>query len=292
MQSKNIKIIISDDNRYIEVIFTIHDILVKYFINLPERYPFLRPIITTNIPEDLNFLYADSADLLDLVLEEPWSPAVNLEYLIEEIYIFSLRSFSVKKSHSLGKIGVIGSLLFIVMIRAALFTQSYSGHYTPPLYGDYEAQRHWMEITVNFPTELWYKDTYETDPAYWKIDYPPLTAWHSFFCGILSLLIEPDSMKLFVSRGYYTQTHLLFMRTTVLVSELLVYIPAVLLFCHYLYGNIQSSVKNMILLLLLLSSQMVLIDYGHFQYNNVMLGLGLLAMYMNVKGYLSFSNSF
>ena len=25
----------------------------------------------------------------------------------------------------------------------------------PPLYGDYEAQRHWMEITINVPVNKW-----------------------------------------------------------------------------------------------------------------------------------------
>ena len=27
-----------------------------------------------------------------------------------------------------------------------------------PKFGDYEAQRHWMEITINTPIEEWYLD--------------------------------------------------------------------------------------------------------------------------------------
>lgn len=30
-----------------------------------------------------------------------------------------------------------------------------TGMHTPPRYGDYEAQRHWMEITVNLPAAEW-----------------------------------------------------------------------------------------------------------------------------------------
>lgn len=49
----------------------------------------------------------------------------------------------------------------------------------PPLFGDYEAQRHWMELTIHLPVKQWY--TY--DLQYWGLDYPPLTAYVSWICG-------------------------------------------------------------------------------------------------------------
>lgn len=49
----------------------------------------------------------------------------------------------------------------------------------PPMFGDYEAQRHWMEITINLPSRQWYK----YDLQYWGLDYPPLTAYVSWLCG-------------------------------------------------------------------------------------------------------------
>jgi alpha-1,3-glucosyltransferase len=30
-----------------------------------------------------------------------------------------------------------------------------SGYADPPKFGDYEAQRHWMEITLNLPPSQW-----------------------------------------------------------------------------------------------------------------------------------------
>ena len=49
------------------------------------------------------------------------------------------------------------------------------------MYGDYEAQRHWLEITLHLPTSLWYK----YDLQYWGLDYPPLTAYHSWLLGFM-----------------------------------------------------------------------------------------------------------
>jgi alpha-1,3-glucosyltransferase len=61
----------------------------------------------------------------------------------------------------------------------APFTEALAGHGTPPMFGDYEAQRHWMELTVHLPFREWY--TY--DLPYWGLDYPPLTAYVSWLCG-------------------------------------------------------------------------------------------------------------
>ena len=49
------------------------------------------------------------------------------------------------------------------------------------MYGDYEAQRHWMELTWHLPIQQWY--TY--DLQYWGLDYPPLTAYISWICGAM-----------------------------------------------------------------------------------------------------------
>jgi len=49
------------------------------------------------------------------------------------------------------------------------------------MYGDYEAQRHWLEITLHLPTSLWYR----YDLQYWGLDYPPLTAYHSWLLGFM-----------------------------------------------------------------------------------------------------------
>ena len=64
----------------------------------------------------------------------------------------------------------------------------FSGQGQPPMYGDYEAQRHWQEITVNLPVNKWYFNSTQNDLLYWGLDYPPLTAYHSYFVGKVSII--------------------------------------------------------------------------------------------------------
>ncbi|CAG8770075.1 14497_t:CDS:2, partial [Racocetra fulgida] len=69
------------------------------------------------------------------------------------------------------------TLLFALYVRWTVGLNPYSGKFlsynTPPMYGDYEAQRHWMELTLHVPINQWYY--YNLD--WWGLDYPPLTAY-------------------------------------------------------------------------------------------------------------------
>jgi len=75
-------------------------------------------------------------------------------------------------------------LLPLILMVAAVFRWSvglwgHSGFQQLPIHGDFEAQRHWMEITTHLPVSMWYF----YDLEYWGLDYPPLTAYHSWLCG-------------------------------------------------------------------------------------------------------------
>ena len=67
-------------------------------------------------------------------------------------------------------------VIISVLIRYTVALGPHSGENTPPMYGDYEAQRHWMEITVNTPPNEWYQNTTDNDLNYWGLDYPPGSA--------------------------------------------------------------------------------------------------------------------
>lgn len=92
--------------------------------------------------------------------------------------------------------------LFALLIRSAVSMFPYSGAGTPPKFGDFEAQRHWMEITTNLPATDWYRNGTHNDLTYWGLDYPPLTAYQSYIHGILLRFFNPESVSLFSSRGH------------------------------------------------------------------------------------------
>ena len=69
------------------------------------------------------------------------------------------------------------------------------------MFGDYEAQRHWMEVTTNLPLSEWYEPTSSNDLLYWGLDYPPLTAYHSYAMGHASNLFNSSWTALHSSRG-------------------------------------------------------------------------------------------
>ncbi|KAG7326273.1 hypothetical protein KOW79_009674 [Hemibagrus wyckioides] len=164
-------------------------------------------------------------------------------------------------------------VLLALTARWAVSFNSYSGAGKPPMFGDYEAQRHWQEVTYNLPVQEWYFNTTDNDLNYWGLDYPPLTAYHSLLCAHVAKLINPAWVELRTSRGYESASHKLFMRATVLFSDILIYIPAVLLYCFYLSEGSYRR-KAATALCILLYPGLILIDFGHFQYP-LKLGLGL-----------------
>ncbi|XP_070688600.1 dolichyl pyrophosphate Man9GlcNAc2 alpha-1,3-glucosyltransferase [Pempheris klunzingeri] len=166
------------------------------------------------------------------------------------------------------------SVLLGVVVRWGVSLNSYSGAGKSPMFGDYEAQRHWQEVTYNLPLQEWYFNTTDNDLNYWGLDYPPLTAYHSLICAYIAKTINPEWVDLHKSRGYESPAHKLFMRATVLVADLLIYIPAVVLYCLYLTDG-SSKKKVSTLFCFLLYPGLILIDYGHFQYNGVSLGFAL-----------------
>ncbi|GAP91675.1 putative alpha- -glucosyltransferase [Rosellinia necatrix] len=178
-------------------------------------------------------------------------------------------------------------ILPLILMAAGLFRWAaglwgYSGFGKPPMFGDYEAQRHWMEITTQLPISQWYFH----DLQWWGLDYPPLTAYHSWLLGRIGSLIDPSWFALYTSRGSDDPTLKIFMRATVLVSEYLIYIPAVVVFTRRysrLFGVAQWP-ASLALVAILMQPGTILIDHVHFQYNTVMLGFVVASMSSMLAG--------
>lgn len=192
--------------------------------------------------------------------------------------------------------------LLLLLVRWMVGLHSYSGASTPPMFGDYEAQRHWMEITLQLPVSDWYFNTTANDLLYWGLDYPPLTAYVSYVFGFLAQRVEPAMVELAASRGYEFPTSKVFMRTSVILCDIAVFIPVIFYVARVLYKRQQWTQRIAMPLIVLSQPALLLIDHGHFQvlllllcscwcrwilitdfvalsqYNNVTLGLTALAI--------------
>ncbi|CAG2177678.1 unnamed protein product, partial [Oppiella nova] len=178
--------------------------------------------------------------------------------------------------------------LLALLLRWTTGQHSYSGEASPPMFGDYEAQRHWMEVTVNLEVRQWYTNSTDNDLLYWGLDYPPLTAYHSYLNGKIAQYLNPLWTQLHESRGFESYYHKIFMRFTVLLVDLLIYFSSI-----YTYWSICLSSLNAIkprdkavnCVISLINPALILIDYGHFQYNCVSLGLVIWTVNCLMRGH-------
>ncbi|KAJ5288603.1 CAZyme family GT57 [Penicillium angulare] len=163
------------------------------------------------------------------------------------------------------------TLMAVGLFRWAVSLWGYSGFQVPPMHGDFEAQRHWMEITSHLPISKWY--TY--DLQYWGLDYPPLTAYHSWLLGKIGTAVDSAWFALDESRGFEHSDLKVYMRATVVASEYLIYVPAVVNFLrrYTRMHGVHAWSASIALVAILLQPATILVDHGHFQYNTVMLGL-------------------
>jgi alpha-1,3-glucosyltransferase len=173
-----------------------------------------------------------------------------------------------------------------VAVRCAVAALPYSGMNQPPKFGDYEAQRHWMELTLHTPLREWYVQSPHNDLLYWGLDYPPLTAYHSRICAQLLHIYEPESVALLSSRGYESPSSKLLMRLTVVITDALILFPAAVVSSRLLWA--QSSVWAVFsgTASLLLNPALIIIDHGHFQYNGVMAAFTVLSVALLYAGHV------
>ncbi|KAJ3395792.1 Glucosyltransferase-like protein [Lobulomyces angularis] len=155
-------------------------------------------------------------------------------------------------------------LLFSIFLKWSTSLNSFSGKGVEPMHGDFEAQRHWIEITSNLPVNQWY--TYKTE--YWGLDYPPLTAYHSLLLSKFSS--NKTNFELDKSRGLETNQVILFMRLTSIFSDLILYSVSLLVFSVYFVTKFDKVHEKSILLPLLPATLMIMEEsFVGVLFNNV-----------------------
>lgn len=186
--------------------------------------------------------------------------------------------------------------ILAIVVRALLAPHPYSGYNQPPMYGDFEAQRHWQEIGLNILPDYWYVNSTENDLNYWGMDYPPLTGLHSLLMGWFAhRFVNESYVALGTSRGLTDDGHKIWMRLTVLLADAAIYVPAILSACSAVFQYIWThrgtarGYRLLHVVVFALYPGQILIDNGHFQYNNISLGLFLNAVTNLLKGNMIFA---
>ncbi|VDN29263.1 unnamed protein product [Cylicostephanus goldi] len=146
--------------------------------------------------------------------EEPWAfhPYVNAN---KEDVDKKPTVPAVRESNGLDWLFIFFILSLVATVQAILAVGSYSGEGKPPMFGDFEAQRHWMEITYHLP------------------------ARQCYVMGFIAHIINPKWVSLHTSRGIQNAAHKMYMRVTAILPFYIVYAPALLFFIF----NEKSSEK-------------------------------------------------
>lgn len=174
---------------------------------------------------------------------------------------------AIVSGHKRFTLGTLNVVLVSIMLRIGTFSMI--------IFGDMVIQRSWMRVTLDFPIKDWYYSM--PHPEYSTIDYPPVSTWHQYICGLIGHIIDPSLMDSYNSIQNFSFKIIVFMRSTVLVSEIIVFFPAAILFLDCLYPDTEKRKKNAGLLCILSSSMIFYFDYISFQYNIITVGLVIIS---------------
>ena len=99
-------------------------------------------------------------------------------------------------------------------------------------------------------------------------------------------LFNPEWFGLDSSRGFESASLKVFMRASVLISEYLIYIPALVILIRKMakLGGVNNWESSIALVAILLQPATMIIDHAHFQYNTVMLGFTLASLSSMLAG--------
>jgi hypothetical protein len=132
---------------------------------------------------------------------------------------------------------------FVILIKILVGQFGYSGEGDKPKFGDFEAQRHWMELTIYLPVKEWYTNSGINNIDYWPLDYPPMSGYHSYILGKILNKFIPDSVEFQESHGYESPMFKMVMRFFALISDVITFHLGVNLFCWYIFIYLKKA-KN------------------------------------------------
>eukprot|EP00834_Sanchytrium_tribonematis_P001937 NODE_52_length_30984_cov_1.383358.p4 type:complete len:484 gc:universal NODE_52_length_30984_cov_1.383358:1792-341(-) len=157
-----------------------------------------------------------------------------------------------------------------LLLRLLTFNAPHSGYQDPPRFGDFQAHRHWMYMTNALPIEQWYfhaeDHIYQNQTAtQWVLDYPPMTAYTHYLYG-------KTLPKTYEAHGTEDE---------MLVVKMRLFIFLIDLFLLYIIKKNRrfSHARSSDYVIILCHPILLLIDYIHYQPNNLMFLFLILSIY-------------
>ncbi|KAF9989100.1 glycosyl transferase [Mortierella antarctica] len=129
---------------------------------------------------------------------------------------------------------------------------------------DFEVHRNWLAITHSLPISQWYLEK----TSEWTLDYPPFFAWFERFLSFFAALVDPKIVEVH-NLNYDTLATVYFQRTTVLLSELVLFWALQRMLT--IMGN--RPLQKIINWSLMLNPGLLMVDNMHFQYNGFLYGI-------------------
>lgn len=143
---------------------------------------------------------------------------------------------------------------------------------------DFDVHRNWLSITSLLPLKEWYIE----NTSQWTLDYPPFFAYFEWFLSrFVPHSVAADGCIELVPVGNYGMKTVIFQRSTVIISEILLF-AALQWFINTSSTNREKKRNFVIAASIVLSPGLFIIDHIHFQYNGFLFGIFILSI-VNAK---------
>lgn len=143
---------------------------------------------------------------------------------------------------------------------------------------DFDVHRNWLSITSLLPLKEWYTE----NTSQWTLDYPPFFAYFEWFLSrFVPHSVAADGCIELVPVGNYGMKTVIFQRSTVIISEILLF-AALQWFINTSSTNREKKRNFVIAASIVLSPGLFIIDHIHFQYNGFLFGIFILSI-VNAK---------
>lgn len=196
--------------------------------------------------------------------------SLDAESSIEYSYTKSTRPEGRILSFKKGFVAAWPILLSALLVKLFLYPSYFST--------DFEVHRNWFAITSSLHPSKWY---YEAT-SIWTLDYPPLFAWFQYVLAFPARFYLSDMLNI-RNLNIVNWPIIVYLRTSVIISEILFYIAAIRLL-YFTLGVKEETRFRIRLASILLHPGILIVDNIHFQYNGIMYGCILLIIDSAIRG--------